>query len=344
MRWSPERSGTPRRPGPPPPGVRQRRGGGRRDRTQRSHRQPRADRALGKAAQGPVIVCLQAGNVNTGACDDLAAGIEVAAATGPGSTSTGPSVGLWAAASPTTRRLVAGIELADSWACDGHKWLNVPYDSGYVLCARPKVHTAAVSYTAAYLVGAGTDPPGLADLALESSRRARGFATWAAIRQLGRAGVAELIERGCSLARRFAAGLRSCGVEIANDVVLNQVLASFGDDARTDRVIAGIQQGRDLLDGRHHLEGPPAPAHLGLQLVHQRGRRRPQHRGHRAGRRPGGSRSPLTAHRPTPGPTTASGVPHGLTSRTRSNGVSLAGRTQVKPQLSTTSRRAAPPA
>ena len=202
---------------------------------------PELDRVLGKAAEGPVIVCLQAGNVNTGACDDLAASIEVAGRHGAWVHVDG-AFGLWAAASPTTRHLVAGIELADSWACDGHKWLNVPYDSGYVLCARPEVHAAAVSYTAAYLVGAGTAPPGLADLTLESSRRARGFATWAAIRQLGRAGVAELIERGCSLARRFADGLRSCGVEIANDVVLNQVLASFGDDARTDRVIAGIQQ------------------------------------------------------------------------------------------------------
>jgi glutamate/tyrosine decarboxylase-like PLP-dependent enzyme len=136
---------------------------------------------------------------------------------------------------------VAGIEGADSWGCDGHKWLNLPYDSAFAFCADPAVHAAAVSYTAAYLVGSGAGAPGLGDLTLGSSRRARGFAAWAGLRELGREGVAELVERPCGLARRFADGLRAGGAEIANDVVLNQVLAGFGDDARTDRVIAAVQ-------------------------------------------------------------------------------------------------------
>src|SRR5690606_14301654 len=99
--------------------------------------------------------------------------------------------------------LVDGVELADSWGCDGHKWLNVPYDSGFAFCSRPEVHVAAMSYTAPYLVGSGV-MPGPADYTPESSRRARGFAVWAALRELGRDGVAELVERCCRLARRFA--------------------------------------------------------------------------------------------------------------------------------------------
>ena len=113
--------------------------------------------------------------------------------------------GLWAGASPATRHLVAGVERADSWACDGHKWLNVPYDSGFVFCAHPDAHRAAMSMTAAYLVGHGTGPVRApSDYVPESSRRARGFAVWAALQQLGRVGVAELVERCCRLARRFA--------------------------------------------------------------------------------------------------------------------------------------------
>jgi len=149
--------------------------------------------------------------------------------------------GLWAAASPMTRALVDGLELADSWACDGHKWLNVPYDSGFVFCADPQAHVAAASYVAAYLQGSGVTA-GSSDFVLESSRRARGFAVWAAIRQLGRNGVAELVEHCCRLARRFAERLAAGGAEIFNDVVLNQVLVSFGDDARNDAVVAGVQR------------------------------------------------------------------------------------------------------
>ncbi|MET8853440.1 pyridoxal-dependent decarboxylase [Amycolatopsis sp. NPDC004625] len=187
------------------------------------------------AGSGPLIVCLQAGNVNTGACDDLRA---ARAAAGGAWIHVDGAFGLWAAANPDTRALLDGVELADSWACDGHKWLNVPYDSGFVFCARPDVHAAAIAYRAAYLTGAG-EVSGMGDLTLESSRRARGFAVWAALRELGRDGVAELVGRGCRLARRFADRLAEGGAEIANDVVLNQVLVSFGDE--TDAVIRKVQ-------------------------------------------------------------------------------------------------------
>ena len=197
---------------------------------------------LAAGPSGPTIVCLQAGNVNTGACDNLAAAIPIAHRFGAWVHVDG-AFGLWAAASPTTRHLVAGLADADSWACDGHKWLNVPYDSGYSFCAHPAAHTAAMSFTAAYLVGQGSaavrNP---SDFVPESSRRARGFATYAALRQLGRQGVADLVDRCCALARRFAHGLTAAGLEVVNDVVLNQVLVRFVDDDHTDRLIAAVQR------------------------------------------------------------------------------------------------------
>lgn len=194
---------------------------------------------LRAASPGPTIVCLQSGNVNTGACDQLREACELVRRHG-GWVHVDGAFGLWAAVNPATRHLVDGLELADSWACDGHKWLNLPYDSGFAFCARPDVHAAAMSYAAAYLVGSGAEPVG-ADLTAESSRRARGFAVWAGLRELGRDGVAALVERCCALARRFAEGLTSAGFEVANEVVLNQVLVGFGDDARTDRVVAAVQ-------------------------------------------------------------------------------------------------------
>ncbi|MFG2107638.1 pyridoxal phosphate-dependent decarboxylase family protein [Micromonospora chersina] len=197
-------------------------------------------RALLRAGSpGPTIVCLQAGNVNTGACDELREACELVHRHG-GWAHVDGAFGLWAAASPARRHLVDGLELADSWACDGHKWLNLPYDSAFAFCARPDVHAAAMSYAAAYLVGSGGAPVG-ADLTAESSRRARGFAVWAGLRELGRDGVAAVVDRCCALARRFAEGLTAAGFEVANDVVLNQVLVGFGDDARTDRVVAAVQ-------------------------------------------------------------------------------------------------------
>jgi glutamate/tyrosine decarboxylase-like PLP-dependent enzyme len=194
---------------------------------------------LGSRPPTPTIVCLQAGNVNTGACDDLVSGIGLAHECGAWVHVDG-AFGLWAGANPATRHLVEGVELADSWACDGHKWLNLPYDSGFAFCSRPEVHTAAVWYTAAYLSGSGSTA-GRSDFTLESSRRARGFAVWAGLRQLGRDGVAELVERNCRLARRFAEGLSQAGASIVNEVVLNQVLVDFGGDEQTTRVIDDVQ-------------------------------------------------------------------------------------------------------
>jgi glutamate/tyrosine decarboxylase-like PLP-dependent enzyme len=199
-------------------------------------------RTLDAGVEAPTIVCLQAGNVNTGACDDLGAACEIAHRYGAWVHVDG-AFGLWAAVSPSTRDLVRGIELADSWGVDGHKWLNVPYDAGYVFCADPVAHAASMSYTASYLEGHGQgEVRAPSDFVPESSRRARGFPTWAALRQLGRRGLTDLVDRCCALARRFADQLGAIdGVEIGNDVVLNQVLVSFGSNGRTDEVIAAIQ-------------------------------------------------------------------------------------------------------
>jgi glutamate/tyrosine decarboxylase-like PLP-dependent enzyme len=199
--------------------------------------------ALASAPAGPAIVCAQAGNVNTGACDDLRAIAAAARARGAWLHVDG-AFGLWAAASPRTAHLVEGLELADSWGCDGHKWLNVPYDSGYVFCAHPQVHAAAMTYVAAYLTGQVEGRAlGGGDFVAESSRRARGFATWAALRALGRDGVADLVDRCCALARRFADGLALVdGVEVVNEVVLNQVLVRVGDERVTDLVERRVQE------------------------------------------------------------------------------------------------------
>lgn len=206
-------------------------------------------RVLAAEPDAPTILVLQSGNVNTGACDDLRAAIGLARGIGNCWVHVDGAFGLWAAACPDTRHLTDGIELADSWCTDGHKWLNVPYDCGLVFCADPSAHVAAASYTAAYLVGAGTTYSP-SDYVLESSRRARGFAVWAALRELGASGVADLVSRCCRLARRFADGLAAGGVEIVNDVVLNQVLAGFGGDEhtaehtaeRTDAIVAAVQR------------------------------------------------------------------------------------------------------
>lgn len=190
----------------------------------------------------PTIVSAQAGNVNTGACDDLNAVTSAAAEVGAWVHVDG-AFGLWAAANPGTKHLVAGIGAADSWACDGHKWLNVPYDSGFAFCAHPDVHAIAMEYTASYLTGqvAGRMFGG-GDFVPESSRRARGFATWAALLALGRFGVADLIERSCALARYAAMLLeRLDDVEVVNEVVLNQILVRVGDAELTSSVEQLIQ-------------------------------------------------------------------------------------------------------
>jgi glutamate/tyrosine decarboxylase-like PLP-dependent enzyme len=197
---------------------------------------------LDAVAGRTAIVCLQAGNVNTGACDDLRAAIPLAHERGAWVHVDG-AFGLWAGASPRTAHLVDGVELADSWGTDAHKWLNVPYDCGLAFCADAALHAATMSYSAAYLTGSGTTSDfALGDLTPESSRRARGFAVWAALRELGADGVADLVDRSCALARRMAERLRAGGATIHNDVVLNQVLVSVGDTARTDAVIDAVQR------------------------------------------------------------------------------------------------------
>jgi glutamate/tyrosine decarboxylase-like PLP-dependent enzyme len=199
--------------------------------------------ALG-ASDAPTIVCAQSGNVNTGSFDALPEIADAAQAAGAWLHVDG-AFGLWAGASPALRHLTRGCERADSWATDAHKWLNVPYDSGLVFCAHPDAHRAAMTVQAGYLMqaepGAERDQ---VDWTPEFSRRARGFAVYAALRSLGRSGVAELVERCCAHARRFAERLGGeDGVEILNDVVLNQVLVRFADDDEVTRaVVRAVQE------------------------------------------------------------------------------------------------------
>jgi len=191
------------------------------------------------AIDGPSIVCLQAGNVNTGAFDPIG---EVAArlhGTGAWIHVDG-AFGLWAAASSQKRALISGLDLADSLATDAHKWLNVPYDSGLVFVRDARALYAAMSANAAYFPEGQTRDP--QRFVPEGSRRARAIEVWAALRSLGRRGLAEMIERNCRHAERFANELRKAGYQVLNDVVLNQVLVSFGAPEVTRRVIAAIQQ------------------------------------------------------------------------------------------------------
>jgi glutamate/tyrosine decarboxylase-like PLP-dependent enzyme len=190
------------------------------------------------AVSGPMIICTQVGNVNTGACDDVAA---VRARVGTDAwIHVDGAFGLWARAAPTRTALVAGLETADSWATDAHKWLNVPYDSGLAFSRDALALSAAMAITAEYLP---TTSPwrNPSDYTPELSRRARGVPIWAALRCLGRSGVADLIERTCRHARRFAEGLTAAGFEILNEVALNQVTVVFGEAERTQRVIAALQ-------------------------------------------------------------------------------------------------------
>jgi glutamate/tyrosine decarboxylase-like PLP-dependent enzyme len=206
--------------------------------------------ALGEvlaACQGPTIVCAQAGNVNTGAFDPLGEIIPAAHSHGAWVHVDG-AFGLWAAASPDRRHLVAGVAEADSVATDAHKWLNVPYDSGIVFVTRPEAHLAAFAKSAAYFVPGREGERDPDAFTPEASRRARGFPVWAALRSLGRSGVADLVERCCGHARRFADLLGAAeGVELLNEVVLNQVLVRFPDpggdsDGRTREVIRRVQE------------------------------------------------------------------------------------------------------
>jgi glutamate/tyrosine decarboxylase-like PLP-dependent enzyme len=199
----------------------------------------RADTLEARFLDGPTVVCLQAGNVNTGAFDPIA---EIA----PRAREAGAWVhvdgafGLWAAVSPRTRRFTEGIEHVDSIATDLHKWLNVPYDNGLALYRDAHVARAALAMTAAYLPQ--TDERTPSDFTPEASRRARGIDIWAALLSLGREGVVDLVDRCCRYARRFASALEAAGFDILNAVELNQVLVSFGDDERTRAVIQAVQR------------------------------------------------------------------------------------------------------
>jgi glutamate/tyrosine decarboxylase-like PLP-dependent enzyme len=190
--------------------------------------------------EGPTIVCLQAGNVNTGAFDPLEAVCASAKEAGAWVHVDG-AFGLWAAASPELAPLTAGITLADSWATDAHKWLNVPYDSGLAFVRDAEALRGAMAVTAEYLPSESPyrNP---SDFTPELSRRARGVEVWAALLSLGRRGIAELVERNCRQAKRFAELLSDAGYRVLNDVVLNQVLVSFGSPATTLRVIEAIQE------------------------------------------------------------------------------------------------------
>ena len=186
------------------------------------------------------IVCIQAGNVNSGAFDP-AEEICAVAHEADAWVHVDGAFGLWALANPERAHLARGVPHADSWAADAHKWLNVPYDSGLVFCRYPKHLTGAMSLKdAAYLITSQERDP--TDLAPEMSRRARGVEIWAALRSLGRSGLSEMIERNCRQAARFAEGLEAAGYDILNDVELNQVMVSFGEAQTTERVIARVQQ------------------------------------------------------------------------------------------------------
>ena len=190
------------------------------------------------ALSGPAIVCAQVGNVNTGACDDVA-GMRARIGADAWLHVDG-AFGLWARAAPSRAAIAQGVEAADSWATDAHKWLNVPYDSGLAFVRDANALSASMAITAEYLP---TDSPwrNPSDFTPELSRRARGVDVWAALRSLGRSGVAEMIERNCRQARRFGEALGAAGYDVLNDVVLNQVLVAFADAARTQRVIAALQ-------------------------------------------------------------------------------------------------------
>ncbi|HEY0444766.1 MAG TPA: aminotransferase class V-fold PLP-dependent enzyme, partial [Candidatus Limnocylindrales bacterium] len=209
---------------------------------------PDALRKVLAGIDGPILVCAQSGNVNTGAFDPLP---EIVAAVRERPNAwlhVDGAFGLWAATTPSLRPLVAGLGDADSWTTDAHKWLNVPYDSGIVIVRDAAAHHAAMALGAAYYVETDGKERDNYNWVPESSRRARGFAVHAALRSLGRDGLADMIDRCCALARRMATALGAGdGVTILNDVVLNQVLVRFtapdgDDDALTRRVIAAVQE------------------------------------------------------------------------------------------------------
>ena len=202
---------------------------------------------------GPTIVCVQAGNVNTGSFDPIRQITSRAREAGAWIHVDG-AFGLWARATPRFAHLAEGVEDADSWATDGHKWLNVPYDSGIAFVRDGDALRKSMAVSAEYLP-TETEHRNPSDYTPELSRRARGVDIWAAMRSLGRSGIAEMVERNCRQARQFAEGLSAAGFEILNDVVLNQVLVSFGEPDETRRVIAAIQEDGTLWAGETVWQG-----------------------------------------------------------------------------------------
>jgi glutamate/tyrosine decarboxylase-like PLP-dependent enzyme len=188
---------------------------------------------------GPAIVCIQAGNVNSGSFDPAGEVIEWARRCNAWVHVDG-AFGLWAMASPAHASRAAAFAGADSWAMDAHKWLNVPYDSGIAVVRDPQALGRAMSISGAYLP-VRSDHRDAMNLTPDSSRRARAVEVWAALKSLGRSGVAEMVNRNCSQARKMADEMQQAGVEVLNEVALNQVVVAFGDDERTKRVIASIQ-------------------------------------------------------------------------------------------------------
>ncbi|BBM01587.1 pyridoxal-dependent decarboxylase [Microbulbifer sp. GL-2] len=186
------------------------------------------------------IVCLQAGNVNSGHFDPFSEIIPKAREAGAWVHIDG-AFGLWASASPLKAYLTEGVELADSWAVDGHKWLNTPYDCGVAICKDAEAVYRVMTTQAPYLQEGGGRPP--KDMVPEFSRRARGVEVWAAIQEMGTDGVAELIERCCSYARQLAQGLLDMGYELLNEVVLNQVVATIGSEDELHRIVRAVQEG-----------------------------------------------------------------------------------------------------
>jgi glutamate/tyrosine decarboxylase-like PLP-dependent enzyme len=203
---------------------------------------PDALQAALAGVDAPTIVCAQAGEVNTGSFDPVAEIVTIVRETDAWLHVDG-AFGLWAAASPARRDLLEGVAGADSWATDGHKWLNVPYDCGLVFCADPAAHRASMTMQASYFEGQGKWVRDAADWTPESSRRARAFTVYAALRSLGGDGLADLIDRSCDLAGRFARGISALpGCELLNEVVLNQVLFRFENDGATNAVLARVQE------------------------------------------------------------------------------------------------------
>lgn len=191
-------------------------------------------RRLEERPDEPAILVLQAGDINTGAFDNFAELIPVTRQYANVWVHVDGAFGLWANATPTYRHLTSGVELADSWATDGHKWLNIPFDSGYAFINNPEAHLAAMSIQAPYLTQ-GTGNRDALDWTPEWSRRCRGFATYAALRELGRQGITDMIERCCGLTERMVTGLEEIqGVEIVHRPVLNQALVRFPDRSGKD--------------------------------------------------------------------------------------------------------------